>query len=213
MDDSFESDENISKMINVNEIKLENSVSNIAAVGQCLSNKSAIPSRVIPTHTNWNPSYSVPQSYCTWDKLECSGKPGPVQYEVSDIVASIEAVNNPQLRSDTRPRVFDNITKSWTLLDSGSCVSCTPKDPEDKIDTSFRLRAVNGQAIPTFGTKIIQVRIGRKQYEIEAIKTEIPQQILGWDFFRKYKLGFEWHSDELYITDRKAQSKSLLKFI
>ena len=114
--DDFEKDENISKMIDVNEIKLENSSPIIAAVEQCLSNKSAIPS-VSPVSSNWVQSYSVPQSYCTWDKLECSGKPGPIQYKIGDIVSSIEAVNNPQLRSDTRPRVFDNITKSWTLLD------------------------------------------------------------------------------------------------
>ena len=204
--------ENISKIVDVNEIKLETSVPIIAAVEQCHSNKSAITSQS-HSRTNWNESFSVPQSYCTWDRLECSGKPGPIQYQTGDTVASIEAVNNPQLQIDTRPKVFDNITKSWTLLDSGSCVSCTPKDPEDKVDKAVKLKAVNGQAIPTFGTKLIQVRIGRKQYEIEAIKTDIPQQILGWDFFKKNKLGFEWDSGELFITDKKAQSKTLLKFI
>ena len=92
-------------------------------------------------------------------------------------------------------------------------MSCCPKDPGDKIDPAFKLRAVNGQSIPTFGTKILSVRIGRKQYEVEAIKTDIDQQILGWDLFSKYKLGFEWHEDELYLTDKKAKIKSLLKFI
>ena len=135
------------------------------------------------------------------------------RYKVGDTISAIEAVNDPILHSDARPRVFDNISKTWTLLDTGSCVSCTPKDPEDKIDPSMRLRAVNGQVIPTFGKKLVNIRIGRKQYQIEAIKTDIPQQILGWDLFTKYNLGFEWNMGELFITDRRAQIKSLLKFI
>ena len=126
---------------------------------------------------------------------------------------SIEAVSDPELYSDTRPRFFDNFTKSWTLLDSGSCVSCVPRGPDDKIDTSLNLKAVNGQSIPTFGTKLLKIRIGRKEYEIEAVKTDIPQTILGWNFFKKYRLGFEWKDEDLYLTDKKAQTKSLLKFI
>ena len=104
--------ENISKIVDVNEIKLETSVPIIAAVEQCHSNKSAITSQ---SHgrTNWNESFSVPQSYCTWDKLECSGKPGPIQYQTGDTVASIEAVNNPQLQIDVRRKT--QRTK-WTKL-------------------------------------------------------------------------------------------------
>ena len=89
-------------------------------------------------------------------------------------------------------------------MDSGSCVSCIHKQPNDKIDSKFKLRAVNGQSIPTFGTETIQIRIGRKTYEIEAIKTEIPQRILGWDLFQKYNLGFEWGPfGDLFLTDKK----------
>ena len=113
---------------------------------------------------------------------------------------------------DIRPKVFDNKEKAWTLLDSGSCVSCVPKKPDDLIDPSFKLRAVNGNSIPTFGTEILSIRIGRKTYEIEAVKVDIPQRILGWDFFKKHSLGFEWGQfGDLFITDRKNGIKSLLK--
>ena len=199
----FYNEENIQKLVDVNEIKSESKQPVIAAIEQCLPK----PAKIL-TRDKWYQSYSLPDSY-----IKDRGVRPPPKYQVGEHVSSIEAVNDPKLQTDFRPRVFDNITKTWTLLDSGSCVSCIPKDPEDKIDPSFKLRAVNGQSIPTFGSKIVQIRIGRKQYEIEAIKTEIPQTILGWDLFRKYNLGFEWESDELFLTDKKAGIKSLLKFV
>ena len=203
----LDNDENIAKLINVNEMKTEYKPSSfIAYVERCQSLKT----EEIPKRDLWYQTYSVQETYVKDTGVKHKVEP---QYKVGETIASIEAVNDPMLDSDFRPRVFDNITQTWTLLDSGSCVSCTPKEPGDKIDPSFRLRAVNGNTIPTFGTKKVQIRIGRKQYEIEAIKTDIPQQILGWDVFKKYNLGFEWNSGELYLTDKKAQIKSLLKFV
>ena len=113
---------------------------------------------------------------------------------------------------DIRPKVFDNKSKTWTLLDSGSCVSIIPRKPTDVIDPSYRLRSVNGSPIHTFGSEVISVRIGRKSYDIEAIKVDIPQRILGWDFFKKHRLGFEWGEfGDLLLTDRKAGITSVLK--
>ena len=191
-----------------NEIETETSTPTIAAIEQC---QKVAANRFMPkplVRDKWRQDYTVPESYFR----DTEFKP-PEKYNIGDTIASIEAVQSPELSTDLRPRFFDNVTKAWTLLDSGSCVSCVPKDPNDKIDPAFKLRAVNGQSIPTFGTKVISIRIGRKQYEIEAIKTDINQQILGWDLFAKYKLGFEWNEDELYLTDKKAQIRSLLKFI
>ena len=113
---------------------------------------------------------------------------------------------------DIRPKVFDSISKQWTLLDSGSCVSCIPKTDSDKIDPNFRLRSVNGSTISTFGSETISIRINRKTYDIEAVKVDIPQRILGWDFFKKHRLGFEWGQyGDLFLTDQKANIRSLLK--
>ena len=113
---------------------------------------------------------------------------------------------------DIRPKFYDKKTQSWTLLDSGSCVSITPKGPKDVINPEFRLRAVNGNAIPTFGKEVISVRIGRKTYDVDAYKVDIPQRILGWDFFKKHSLGFEWGQfGDLFITDKKANISSRLK--
>ena len=201
-------------MVNINEIKTEVSSPIIAAVEQSPFPKSAIHKihkPYIPTRDLWYQKYSLSDTYSGVQKKKEPEK--EEEYEIGQEVASIEAVNNPAIQSDVRPRVFDNITKSWTLFDSGSCVSCIPREQGDKIDPSFRLRAVNGQSIPTYGSKVISVRIGRKQYEITAIKTDINQRILGWDLFMKYKLGFEWNQGELFLTDRKAKIKSMLKFV
>ena len=118
-------------------------------------------------------------------------------------ISAIDAVNHRQgsYGLDIRPKVFDNKTKSYVLLDTGSCVSCTSKKPGDVVDPNLRLRSVNGGVIPTFGTEEISIRLGRKEYKIDAVKIDIPQQILGWDFFKKYSLGFEWgRYGDLFIT-------------
>ena len=71
-----------------------------------------------------------------------------------------------------------------------------------------------GGVIKTFGSKEISIQIGRKAYSIKAVKTEIPQTILGWDLFRKFSLGLEWNDyRDLFITEKKAGIKSLLKHL
>ena len=54
-------------------------------------------------------------------------------------ISAIEAINGQFPNVDIRPKVFDNITKSWVLLDSGSCVSCYPAAPTDVINPTFKL--------------------------------------------------------------------------
>ena len=68
--------------------------------------------------------------------------------KVGDEVSAIEATYRRETGNfDFRPKVFDVITKSWTLLDTGSCVSCSPVQPGDVEDPNYKLRAVNGETI------------------------------------------------------------------
>ena len=145
----------------------------------------------VPTKNLWYQNYTMPEEgYCK-DKL-------------TESVDAIDSVSNAQ--EDIRPKIFDKIEKVWTLIDSGSVVTCIPKETGDKIDSSLKLRSVNGGSIPTFGTKEIVVRLNRKEYRIQAIKAEIPQRILGWDFFRKYKLSLDWNEfGDLVLIDKKAK--------
>ena len=62
---------------------------------------------------------------------------------------------------DIRPRLHDKSTGVDRLVDSGSQISVTKKGPDDKIDHSFKLVAVNGTKIDTFGVKTLQVKVGR----------------------------------------------------
>ena len=91
-------------------------------------------------------------------------------------------------------------------------MTCIPKGTNDVIDNSIKLRSVNGGSIPTFGSEEIVIRLGRKTYKIRAIKADIPQRILGWDFFKQYRLGLEWGEfGDLFIVDKRANIRSLLK--
>ena len=125
----------------MNEISTKSSSPVIAAVERCLS-------QTVDPRKSWYQDYTVPGTYVKDTGIKQVEK---VRFQVGDEVSSIEAVSDPVLINDTRPRFFDNISKTWTLLDTGSCVSCTAKEPGDKLDPNVRLRAVNGQSIPTFG--------------------------------------------------------------
>ena len=48
---------------------------------------------------------------------------------------------------DIRPRLFDKASGEHRLIDSGSMISVTKKQPGDKIDESIKLVAVNGTKI------------------------------------------------------------------
>ena len=133
--------------------------------------------------------------------------------QVGDVVSSIEAVTD-SVPLDTRPKVFDNLSKQWVLLDTGSCVSCIPPTKEDLLNPHLKLRSVNGGVIDTFGKKTMHLRMGRKTYSIEAVIAAVPSPIFGWDLFKKYSLGFQWNQwGDLLLTDNKAQTKSTLRHV
>ena len=112
----------------------------------------------------------------------------------SEVVPTIEAVKmwNENRNVDLRPRLIDSSTGEARLLDSGAMISATKKRPEDKLDTSVNLIAVNGSKINSYGVRELKVKINRKQYSIPAVICDIKQDILGADFIDKYKLGLEW---------------------
>ena len=115
---------------------------------------------------------------------------------------------------DIRPRLKDDSTGQFRLVDTGSQITVTCKGPNDVINNTIKLVAVNGSQINTYGVKNIKIKIGRKSYEIEAVVCDVAQDILGMDFLNKFKLGFEWDDfdqSELYIVDKKADIKKKLQ--
>ena len=125
------------------------------------------------------------------------------------VLPSISAVGwTPTQTVDIRPRLVDSSTGQARLLDSGAQISATQRKPEDKIDQSMSVVAVNGSRIQTYGIRNLTVKIHRKTYHIPAVICDIAQDILGADFINKYRLGLEWDDfdqSELFITDKRAK--------
>ena len=185
--------ENIQKIIDVNEIKTSSKFYSVSAVKLDKNEEETVQHK-------WYQNYSLQNEYLRQNESLNEPKNGLAALGVSE-------------DCDIRPKIYDKIEKVWTLCDSGSVVSCVPKKPGDKIDPSIRLRSVNGGIIPTFGSEELIIRLGRKQYKIQAIKADVPQRILGWDFFRKHKLDLEWGEfGDLFIVDKVAKIKSLVKY-
>ena len=81
-----------------------------------------------------------------------------------------------------------------------------PPDPGDKVDPSVSLKAVNGTKLKCFGYKDVEVQINRKSYRIRAIKTEVPNPILGWNFVRKHRLTMDWTEwGDSIIVDKRPR--------
>ena len=132
-----------------------------------------------------------------------------------EISAAEAALHRDGLRGvDCRPKVFDGISKSWKLCDSGSMVTVIKKGPNDKPDPTRFLKAVNGSKIECYGHKEVEIRLNRKSYVIKAVIADVSQDILGWDFLSKYKLNWQWTEfGDLYLVDPKAKTKNLVKFV
>ena len=166
--------------------------------------------------------YKVGQIRAGWDKLVVSAlsiaqsvDPYKSDLPAGTIIPAVEAVDwlVGNRNCDIRPRLLDKSTGTYRLLDSGSQISITAKGPNDKVDNSFKLVAVNGSKIDTYGVKVIEVKINRKSYSMPAVICDIQQDILGMDFISKYKLNFEWDESELYLVDRKASIRSKLTIV
>ena len=63
---------------------------------------------------------------------------------------------------DKRPHLYEVARDEFMLIDSGAQVCTIPPEPGDQVDPTMALRAVNGARIKCYGTKVIDVKIGRK---------------------------------------------------
>ena len=54
---------------------------------------------------------------------------------------------------DIRPRVWDNITKEYVLVDCGSQVSVLKPSPDDIVTPGLKLETVDGSEIKCYGKK------------------------------------------------------------
>ena len=83
--------------------------------------------------------------------------------------------------------------------------SVWPAGPDDKVNDDVLLEGVDGRwrRFDCYGKRKLKIKIGRKQYKIE-IEQYAP--ILGWDFFRRYRLDLIWGDyGDLFLRDKKAK--------
>ena len=119
------------------------------------------------------------------------------QEEINDVLelppeelSAARAMSHPRghLGVDLRPHLFDGVLKQDLLCDTGSQVTAYPPDPGDKPVEGLNLRAVNGAQLNCYGFKQVTVRIGRKDYHFQAIKADVQSPVIGWDFFKHYRM-------------------------
>ena len=105
---------------------------------------------------------------------------------------------------DERPFLYDKITKTWSLMDSGAQVNLWPK-PEGAVeDKSVVLIGANKKRIPAYGVAEKTVRFGRyKKYKTQVIYADISKAILGDRFLREHKLVYD--SDAGTIFDKVSK--------
>ena len=121
-----------------------------------------------------------------------------------EIVPSIEICNLSESR-DIRPKMVDGLGVEY-LLDSGSMACVIPAGPKDRVDPNISLKSVDGKRFDCFGRKEIEIKINRKTYRITAMIAKVKRAILGWDFFRKYRLDLIWNEfGDLFLHDKKAK--------
>ena len=115
---------------------------------------------------------------------------------------------------DIRPRVFDHVSQTFSLVDTGSQVSVLRPVPGDIIQPHIRLETVDGSQMPCYGKKEHSVRFGRKTYHIQAVISNTTDSILGMDFMKKYRLGLDWGPfGDLYLIDKKSDTRTLCQFV
>ena len=136
--------------------------------------------------------------------------------ENAPVLSAVAASQWPQGQKgyDTRPRFFDPLSQKFCLVDTGSAICAVAAGPEDVPNPDLALVAANGTLIECCGYKEMEVQIGRKRYKFKAAIAKVQDTIIGWDFFRKYKLSF-WWSDlgDCYLHDRQAKVKKVLEYI
>ena len=119
-------------------------------------NRSQAESKVV--NSNWNEMVVAALSIAE------NINPYKADLPVDTVVRAVDALDwrIGQRGCDIRPHLFDKAKGVNRLLDSGSQISVTKKKPEDKFDNSFKLVAVNGSKITTYGVREIEIKIGRK---------------------------------------------------
>ena len=155
-----------------------------------------------------NVSVDIPEIAALHSESATRADSRPAEY-----FSAYEAMGMQTEQLDMRPYLLDSISKEHILLDSGSQVCAWPPDPGDVPDPRMSLKAANNSKLRCYGVKEVEIQIGRKTYQVSAIKTDVSKPILGWNFTRKHRLHTGWTSwGDMVLIDKKAKTEHILKY-
>ena len=96
--------------------------------------------------------------------------------------------NNNGFNNNKLYRIFDINSKQLFLIDTGSTVSIIKASAEDKKDPIAYLTAANGSQIKVYNSVNAQINLLlRRGYTHKFLVADVVENILGLDFFTKYK--------------------------
>ena len=98
---------------------------------------------------------------------------GALELKEPDLMSMFPTLNVNELfaskcETDIRPRILDNDSGIWMLIDSGAMISVVPRAnyPNSVVDYRMQLEAVNGSKFDTYGMGQIQFTIGNMNFRI-----------------------------------------------
>ena len=155
-------------------------------------------------------------SFCKETKAWSRAKPRDnVAQLPPEVLPAYQAVfwTESEAGVDYRPHLYDRVEGRHLLVDSGSQITAYPPEPGDSEVKDQSLKAVNGTRIKCYGKRMVKVKIGRKEYQVEAFIADVECPVLGWDFIRKNKLHIIWNDfGDNIIVDRVAKVSQELEF-
>ena len=117
---------------------------------------------------------------------------------------------NKPINKEMRLHVFDHITGTKFLVDSGSVVSLVPRSAVKANCTrkNQTLVSANGTPIPVYGTKLVAINLGlRRDLKWPFTIADVRTPILGADFLAHFGLIIDLKRKRLYysITSQVTQ--------
>ena len=139
----------------------------------------------------WGSYTKKPVAQQLWDK--------EIRRISAKIVAQLDSA------TDWRPRIKDQKSGRWALIDSGAAISCWPRKdfPQRTKDHHRALQAVNGSTVPTYGSKVVNLKLENHYYSHTMTIADVQEPILGWDFLLAYKMNLMWTDFGCTLYDSK----------
>ena len=98
--------------------------------------------------------------------------------------------------------VFDANSNRYFLVDTGSALSIVPPGRSDSQRTGTqRLVAANGSPIKSFGTRRMELLLGKQKYTWRFIVADVTQPIIGSDFLRSHSFLVDLARERLIRAD------------